>query len=97
MLLEKIEKYVADYDVIPVKKEIYADLVTPIALLQKNCSKEKTFLPSGKCRRRREMGTVFVPRIRPCYAGFLHRDKIRVTIKQRQETKTVDHRRFVSG
>ena len=32
MLLEKIEKYVADYDVIPVKKEIYADLVTPIAL-----------------------------------------------------------------
>ena len=43
MLLEKIEKYVADYDVIPVKKEIYADLVTPIALLQKIAAKKKRF------------------------------------------------------
>ena len=43
MLLEKMEKYVADYDVIPVKKEIYADLVTPIALLQKIAAKKKRF------------------------------------------------------
>ena len=43
MLLEKFEKYVADYDVIPVKKEIYADLVTPIALLQKIAAKKKRF------------------------------------------------------
>ena len=43
MLLEKMKPYVDDYDVIPVKKEIYADLVTPIALLQKIAATNKRF------------------------------------------------------
>lgn len=71
MLLEKIEKYVADYDVIPVKKEIYADLVTAHCVIAENCSKEKTFLPSGKCRRRRKMGTLFFPWLRSGDEGIL--------------------------
>lgn len=71
MLLEKIEKYVADYDVIPVKKEIYADLVTPIALLQKIAAKKKRFYLSGKCRRRRKMGTLFFPWVRSGHEGIL--------------------------
>ena len=68
MLLEKIEKYVADYDVIPVKKEIYADLVTPIALLQKIAAKKKRFyllesVEGGE--------TLFFPWVRSGHEGIL--------------------------
>ncbi len=41
--VNELKRYVKDYDIVPVKKEIFADLVTPIALLKKIAAKYKRF------------------------------------------------------
>ena len=39
--LEEIKKFAQGYDLVPVQKEIYADMITPISLLRKIAAKEK--------------------------------------------------------
>ena len=55
---DEILKLANDYDIIPVCREIYADVITPITLLRKL---------SGI----RKMGTLFFSRIRSGDACFL--------------------------
>lgn len=50
-----------EYDIIPICREIYADVVTPITLLRRIA--EQPFLPVGKHRGRRKMGTLLLSRI----------------------------------
>ena len=45
---EKIEELAHDYNTIPICKEIYADITTPITLLRKTVSNQPKVLPSGK-------------------------------------------------
>ena len=49
-----------EYDIIPICREIYADVVTPITLLRRIA---QPFLPVGKHRGRRKMGTLLLSRI----------------------------------
>lgn len=41
--IQKIRKYAGTYDIVPVKKEIFADVITPISLLRKLAVKHKRF------------------------------------------------------
>ena len=87
MLLEKIEKYVADYDVIPVKKEIYADLVTPIALLQKIAAKKKRFYLLESVEGGEKWGRYSFLGYDPVMRVSCFRDK--VEIEEKGEKKTI--------
>lgn len=42
-VLKEIQKYVGEYDIVPIKKEIFADVITPITLLRKIAAKNKRF------------------------------------------------------
>jgi anthranilate synthase component 1 len=42
-ILEQIQTYAAEYDIVPIKKEIFADVITPITLLRKIAAKNKRF------------------------------------------------------
>lgn len=87
MLLEKIEKYVADYDVIPVKKEIYADLVTPIALLQKIAAKKRRFYLLESVEGGEKWGRYSFLGYDPVMRVSCFRDK--VEIEEKGEKKTI--------
>lgn len=41
--IEEIKKYAGEYDIVPVKKEIFADIITPITLLRKIAAENKRF------------------------------------------------------
>lgn len=41
--IEEIKKYAGEYDIVPVKKEIFADIITPITLLRKIAAGNKRF------------------------------------------------------
>lgn len=41
--IEEIKKYAGEYDIVPVKKEIFADIITPITLLKKIAAENKRF------------------------------------------------------
>lgn len=41
--LEKIRKYAGEYDIVPIKKEIFADVITPISLLRKIAAGHRRF------------------------------------------------------
>lgn len=41
--VEEIKKYAGKYDIVPVKQEIFADIITPITLLRKIADKNKRF------------------------------------------------------
>lgn len=41
--IEEIKKYAGAYDIVPVKKEIFADIITPITLLKKIAAENKRF------------------------------------------------------
>lgn len=41
--IRQIEQYVGKYDIVPIKKEIFADVITPISLLRKIAVKHKRF------------------------------------------------------
>ena len=51
---EEIMRLAPDYHIIPVCKEIYADVITPITLLRKIAAVSKKILSVGKCRGRRK-------------------------------------------
>ncbi len=42
-VLQQIQAYAGEYDIVPVKKEIFADVITPITLLRKIAAKNKRF------------------------------------------------------
>lgn len=42
-VLKEIQKYASEYDIVPIKKEIFADVITPITLLRKIAAKNKRF------------------------------------------------------
>ena len=42
-VLKEIQKYAGEYDIVPIKKEIFADVITPITLLRKIAAKNKRF------------------------------------------------------
>lgn len=41
--IQQIEQYAGQYDIVPVRKEIFADVITPISLLRKLAVKHKRF------------------------------------------------------
>lgn len=41
--IKEIEKFAAEYDIVPIKKEIFADVITPISLLRKIAVKHNRF------------------------------------------------------
>lgn len=43
MKVKQIEQYAGEYDIVPIKKEIFADIITPISLLRKLAAKHKRF------------------------------------------------------
>lgn len=43
MNVKQIEQYAGEYDIVPVKKEIFADVITPISLLRKLAAKHRRF------------------------------------------------------
>lgn len=42
-ILQQIQEYAGKYNIVPVKKEIFADVITPISLLRKIAAKNKRF------------------------------------------------------
>lgn len=42
-MVKEIRKYADTYDIVPVKKEIFADVITPISLLRKIAARHKRF------------------------------------------------------
>ena len=42
-IVKQIQSYAGKYDIVPVKKEIFADVITPITLLRKIAAKNKRF------------------------------------------------------
>ncbi len=66
--VERIQQYAGEYDVVPIKKEIFADVITPISLLRR-LAETQAFLSAGERRRGREMGTLFFSRVRSGHAG----------------------------
>lgn len=57
----EIMKLAPEYHIIPVCKEIYADVITPITLLRKIAAVSKRYYLAGKCGRWRKMGKIFIP------------------------------------
>lgn len=41
--LEQIKHYAGEYDIVPIRREIFADIITPIGLLRKIAAKNKRF------------------------------------------------------
>ncbi len=41
--IERIQQYAEEYDIVPIKKEIFADVITPISLLRKLAVKHRRF------------------------------------------------------
>ena len=41
--VERIQQYAGEYDVVPIKKEIFADVITPISLLRRLAVKHRRF------------------------------------------------------
>lgn len=41
--VKEISKYAGEYDIVPIKREIFADIITPITLLRKIAAKNKRF------------------------------------------------------
>ena len=52
----EIMKLAPEYHIIPVCKEIYADVITPITLFEKDRSGKQKILSAGKCGRWRKIG-----------------------------------------
>lgn len=42
-VLQQIKSYAGEYDIVPIRKEIFADIITPIGLLRKIAAKNKRF------------------------------------------------------
>jgi len=55
----EIMKLAPEYHIIPVCKEIYADVITPITLLRKIAAVSKRYYLLE--RRWRKMGKIFIP------------------------------------
>ena len=60
---EKLKKAAPGYDIVPVVKEIFSDVRTPIAVTA--CLKTGQFLlfSAGECRTGGELGALFISRI----------------------------------
>lgn len=41
--MEQIQNYAGEYDIVPIKREIFADIITPITLLRKIAARNKRF------------------------------------------------------
>ena len=70
-VLQQIKSYAGEYDIVPIRKEIFADVITPIGLLRNVAAKNKRFYLLESVEGRRKMGALFFPWIRPGHAGIL--------------------------
>lgn len=66
---EEASRYEKDYNIIPVCREIYADVVTPITLLRKLAHRQP-FLFVGKCGGRNQVGQILLFGGKPADADF---------------------------
>ena len=86
--LEEVKELAKGYDLVPIQEEIFADLVTPIQLLRKIAAGKKNYYLLESVEGGEKWGRY----------SFLGYDPVMrvsckentVTIKQRQETKTVE-------
>ena len=59
---DEIIELAKEYTTIPVCREIYADMTTPISLLRRLQTRSDVF-PAGERGGRRKMGALFLPRL----------------------------------
>lgn len=72
---DEILKLANDYDIIPVCREIYADVITPITLLRKLSGISNRYYLLESIEGGRKMGTLSFLRIRSGDACFLQRGR----------------------
>lgn len=86
--LEEVKELAKGYDLVPIQEEIFADLVTPIQLLRKIAAGKKNYYLLESVEGGEKWGRYSFLGYDPVMRVSCRENT--VTIKQRQETKTVE-------
>ena len=86
--LEEVKELAKGYDLVPIQEEIFADLVTPIQLLRKIAAGKKNYYLLESVEGGEKWGRYSFLGYGPVMRVSCRENT--VTIKQRQETKTVE-------
>lgn len=85
--VERIRQYAKDYDIVPIKKEIFADIITPISLLRKLAAEHSRFYLLESVEGGEKWGRYSFLGYDPVMRVTCSRDQVTIESGGRTETK----------